>query len=154
MTMDVNDEHVGYSSDEEDDFTDAYDEDKDSNDFEIEWTNDMIEDKNSDNKNIKPDVEEEKQSRLTKIQDDASIKQKFRKEKIGELLRSKGFVWIATCHNVMGEWQQVRKHFLSTKPGNFINFFFRQVTLLNWKLKLLGCVKLERPGWGLLQRIL
>merc|ERR1712083_166931 len=29
-----------------------------------------------------------------------------RRATMGELLRSKGFIWIATTHNVIGHWQQ------------------------------------------------
>ena len=99
-----------YSSDEEEDYSkDKYNDSSDEDDdFEIEWTNDdnePITDKDEKKTKIS---EEEKRSRLIQIQEDASIKQKLRTERLGELLRSKGFIWIATCHNVMGEWQQVK----------------------------------------------
>ena len=97
------------SGDEEDDYSKDNDNDSDEDDdFEIEWTNDdnePITDKDEKKTKIS---EEEKRSRLIQIQEDASIKQKLRTERLGELLRSKGFIWIATCHNVMGEWQQVK----------------------------------------------
>jgi len=93
------------SSDEEDDYSKDKDNDEDE-DFEIEWTNDDKE-QNTDEDEKKTRIsEEEKHSRLIQLQEDASIKQKLRTERLGELLRSKGFIWIATCHNVMGEWQQ------------------------------------------------
>ena len=50
----------------------------------------------------------ELRSHLPNLQKQAAKMQAKRVELMGELLRSKGFVWIATCHNVMGEWQQVR----------------------------------------------
>merc|ERR1711936_1428792 len=54
----------------------------------------------------KKKFEEEKMKELQKLQDDALVKQKKRKEKMGELLRSKGFIWIATSNDVIGGWQQ------------------------------------------------
>ena len=50
--------------------------------------------------------EEEKQVWLEKLQEDAAIKQVTRIEMMGQLLRSKGFLWIATSHNIIGGWQQ------------------------------------------------
>jgi len=98
-------------SDEEEDDTNDEDsddedyEDTDDEDSDIEWIEDP------DKITIKPEKitktsEEEKRANLEYIQKEASLKQKLRTERLGELLRSKGFVWIATCHNVMGEWQQ------------------------------------------------
>ena len=50
--------------------------------------------------------EEEKQVWLEKLQEDAAVKQVSRTETMGQLLRSKGFLWIATSHNIIGGWQQ------------------------------------------------
>ena len=47
-----------------------------------------------------------KASELEAMQKTASAKQSKRKELMGELLRSKGFMWIASSHWVMGGWQQ------------------------------------------------
>ena len=48
------------------------------------------------------DTEEE----LEELQKRAAEKQTLRVKTIGELLRSKGFLWIATSHSVMGGFQQ------------------------------------------------
>ena len=45
-------------------------------------------------------------SHLTKLQKQAAAKKKLRIEKIGDLLRSKGFLWVATSNAFMGGWQQ------------------------------------------------
>jgi len=50
--------------------------------------------------------EEERQLWLQKLQDEADLKKVARTDAMGQLLRSKGFVWIATSHNVIGGWQQ------------------------------------------------
>jgi len=50
--------------------------------------------------------EEEKQIWLEKIQEEAATKQVKRTEEMGQLLRSKGFLWIATSHDIIGSWQQ------------------------------------------------
>merc|ERR1711976_255625 len=36
----------------------------------------------------------------------ANIKYKQRQSDFGDLLRSKGFLWVATAHNTIGAWQQ------------------------------------------------
>merc|ERR1711936_1373374 len=51
-------------------------------------------------------LEEEKQAELQKLQAEALVKQDKRKEALGELLRSKGFFWIATTNDIIGGWQQ------------------------------------------------
>ena len=43
---------------------------------------------------------------LAKLQEEAKPKQMKRKAAMGELLRSKGFVWVASSHFLMGGWQQ------------------------------------------------
>lgn len=50
--------------------------------------------------------EENKSKRLQEIQKEAAKKQVIRTKTLGELLRSKGFLWIATSHDVIGGWQQ------------------------------------------------
>jgi len=45
-------------------------------------------------------------SKLVQIQKEASSKQDKRSRKLGGLMRSKGFVWIASRHYIMGGWQQ------------------------------------------------
>ena len=40
---------------------------------------------------------------------------------MGELLRSKGFVWIATTNNVMGGWQPEVSEFVSKRMKNEAN---------------------------------
>jgi len=51
-------------------------------------------------------TEEERLLWLQKVQEEASLKQVKRTDTMGQLLRSKGFVWIATSHNIIGGWQQ------------------------------------------------
>ena len=50
--------------------------------------------------------EEEKMKELQAIQEEALVKQKNRNEVMGELLRSKGFMWMAGSNDVIGGWQQ------------------------------------------------
>merc|ERR1712024_179291 len=50
--------------------------------------------------------EEEKKEQLEKTQTEANIKAKARNDLMGDLLRSKGFFWLATSHDVIGGWQQ------------------------------------------------
>merc|ERR1711953_402644 len=40
------------------------------------------------------------------LQKEALVKQERRNEAMGELLRSKGFFWLATSHDIIGGWQQ------------------------------------------------
>ena len=51
-------------------------------------------------------TEEERLLWLQKVQEEAALKQVKRVDTMGQLLRSKGFVWIATSHNIIGGWQQ------------------------------------------------
>merc|ERR1712117_75322 len=50
--------------------------------------------------------EETKKEALEKLQAIATEKQQRRFEFMGELLRSKGFFWMATSNDVIGLWQQ------------------------------------------------
>ena len=43
---------------------------------------------------------------MEQLQNDASCKQADRVELMGELLRSKGFIWLATSNLFIGGWQQ------------------------------------------------
>ena len=54
----------------------------------------------------KKKLEEEKLKEMQEIQEEALVKQKKRNGIMGELLRSKGFLWIASSHHVIGGWQQ------------------------------------------------
>ena len=47
-----------------------------------------------------------KKEALEKLQAEATEKQIRRTELMGELLRSKGFFWMATSNDVIGLWQQ------------------------------------------------
>merc|ERR1711990_1394506 len=51
-------------------------------------------------------IEEQKEILYHQHQDEANEKQKHRTETMGELLRSKGYMWMATSNNVIGMWQQ------------------------------------------------
>ena len=46
------------------------------------------------------------QSDIDSLQKQALLKQKHRIQSIGELLRSKGFIWIASTNMLMGGLQQ------------------------------------------------
>merc|ERR1712083_1132018 len=50
--------------------------------------------------------EEEKEKILQELQVKSSERQKNRVKSMGDFLRSKGFIWIATSNSVMGGWQQ------------------------------------------------
>ena len=50
--------------------------------------------------------EDPDQSDLANLQKQASAKKETRVAFMGELLRSKGFLWLATSHNIIGGWQQ------------------------------------------------
>ena len=50
--------------------------------------------------------EQDKKEQLEETQAEATEKQKRRTDLMGELLRSKGFFWLATSNDVIGGWQQ------------------------------------------------
>ena len=50
--------------------------------------------------------EEPDQTKLAELQKEASKKKEARVAFMGELLRSKGFIWIATSYDIIGSWQQ------------------------------------------------
>ena len=58
-------------------------------------------------------LDEKKKKEMEELQVEALKKQKERNATMGELLRSKGFFWIATSHDLMGAWQQVGQTFNS-----------------------------------------
>merc|ERR1711997_827757 len=51
-------------------------------------------------------IEEQKEILYHQHQEEANEKQKHRTETMGELLRSKGYMWMATSNDVIGMWQQ------------------------------------------------
>lgn len=51
-------------------------------------------------------LSEDAQRHLEELQNEALLKQTKRKQTMGELLRSKGFVWMATSNTYIGGWQQ------------------------------------------------
>jgi len=73
---------------------------------------DMVDDEEDEEEEVEGEekkekmTEEEKINRLQNIQKEAAAKQVKRTGTMGELLRSKGFLWIATTHNIIGSWQQ------------------------------------------------
>ena len=60
----------------------------------------------SEKEKKKFEVEKEKKMAYEKLQAEALEKQKKRNDVMGELLRSKGFLWIATSNDLIGGWQQ------------------------------------------------
>ena len=60
---------------------------------------------------------EDREIVLKVMQKRAAEKQSRRTQSMGDLLRSKGFVWIATTNNIMGGWQQVHYVFF----GQFLS---------------------------------
>merc|ERR1712098_696103 len=63
-------------------------------------------DEDPEDEEEKKKLEEEQKALRAELQEQAKEKQKRRNEKFGELLRSKGFFWIATSNDVIGAWQQ------------------------------------------------
>ena len=55
---------------------------------------------------LKKKHEEEMQEAKEKLQVEALKKQKDRNQVVGELLRSKGFLWLASTSDLIGAWQQ------------------------------------------------
>jgi len=65
-----------------------------------------LDDEDEDGEEKEKMSEEEKLIKLRDIQKEASEKQTKRTRTMGELLRSKGFLWVATSNSIMGGWQQ------------------------------------------------
>ena len=55
---------------------------------------------------LKKKHEEEMREAKEKLQVEALKKQKDRNQVVGELLRSKGFLWLASTSDLIGAWQQ------------------------------------------------
>merc|ERR1711915_1139726 len=67
---------------------------------------DVMEEESEEKKTSEGVPEEKKEKILQELQAKASERQKNRVKSMGDLLRSKGFIWIATSNSVMGGWQQ------------------------------------------------
>ena len=88
---------------EEEDEEDEDDEDDEDEDGQEK----KMSEKEKKEKELKKVIRErEREERLQILQKEATVKQTKRTGSMGELLRSKGFVWIASTHNIMGGWQQ------------------------------------------------
>ena len=61
------------------------------------------------------------------MQNDASSKQADRVELMGELLRSKGFLWLATSNLFIGGWQQAGNILKIALIGRYRPRFFDRV---------------------------
>ena len=86
----------------------------------------------------------EDQTNLEKLQKKASTKQASRVDFMGELLRSKGFFWLATSHYFIGGWQQA---------GNVLRFlkrilrFYNHHFLTNSTNSKFSDLKQQDHGW-------
>ena len=61
------------------------------------------------------------------MQNDASSKQADRVELMGELLRSKGFLWLATSNLFIGGWQQAGNILKIALIGRYRPRFFDHI---------------------------
>merc|ERR1712062_133433 len=66
---------------------------------------DVTEEEKEQLKDLISKLDEEKEEDMKKSQAEALEKQKLRNETMGELLRSKGFLWLATSNDIIGGWQ-------------------------------------------------
>merc|ERR1712088_1006560 len=55
---------------------------------------------------LTPEQRKKADDEFAELQKEATVKQERRNETMGELLRSKGFFWLATSHDIIGGWQQ------------------------------------------------
>merc|ERR1712088_1108428 len=55
---------------------------------------------------LTPEQKKKAEEEFQELQKEALVKQERRNETMGELLRSKGFFWLATSHDIIGGWQQ------------------------------------------------
>ena len=90
---------------------------------------------------LKKKLDEDRKIIMEKLQAEALEKQKERNATMGELLRSKGFLWMATTNDVIGAWQQAgnvlrirgENHWMCLTPqfweGSDAEALVRQVSL-------------------------
>ena len=67
------------------------------------------------------------QQSLEQLQNDASSKQADRVKLMGEILRSKGFIWLATSNLFIGGWQQAGNILKIALIGKYRPRFFDRV---------------------------
>ena len=79
----------------------------------------------------------EYQPNIESLQKKASIKQASRIEFMGELLRSKGFVWLATSHYFIGGWQHA---------GNVLRFCHFDNMKMKHNIHSIQFFRLEAEG--------
>ena len=70
---------------------------------EEEEIEDITEEEKKQLEDLKTKLEKEKEQIMEKIQVEALEKQKKRNSTMGELLRSKGFLWLATSNDLIGK---------------------------------------------------
>ena len=70
---------------------------------EEEEIEDITEEEKKQLEGLKTKLEKEKEQMMEKIQIEALEKQKKRNATMGELLRSKGFLWLATSNDLIGK---------------------------------------------------
>ena len=92
--------------------------------------------------------EEEKKDELKKVQAVAEEKQKRRTELMGELLRSKGFFWLATSNDVIGGWQQAGNVLRSGDESVYLCIFI-EPCVAGLSRRTPGCVWFRTAGRGL-----
>ena len=63
--------------------------------------------------------QQEKEERIRQLQTEARDKQKRRTKDFGNLMRSKGFVWQATSHDVIGYMSQAGSTLTLSSPGTW-----------------------------------
>ena len=81
-------------------------DEKENEDDDEKMKEEMTEDEKKELAEMEKKLTAEKEAKLLELQARASEKAKQRRADMGELLRSKGFLWIASTNNVMGGWQQ------------------------------------------------
>ena len=91
--------------------------------------------------------EEEKKDELKKVQAVAEEKQKRRTELMGELLRSKGFFWLATSNDVIGGWQQAGNVLRSGDESVYLCIFI-EPCVAGLSRRTPGCVWFLTAGRG------
>jgi len=61
--------------------------------------------------------EEEEEAKVARLQEEAEAKQDLRTKTLGDLCRSKGFIWMASSHDLMGCFQQAGSTVTIESPG-------------------------------------